>query len=86
MQHNPFGARSSMSWSGGTAAIFRLSALERQRLCRLDRLPYSIRVLLENAVRAAAGSGDAATAFSEGALYPPYYIPAIAAPQSPGAQ
>ncbi len=64
MQHNPFGARSSMSWSGGTAAIFRLSALERQRLCRLDRLPYSIRVLLENAVRAAAGSGDAATALA----------------------
>ncbi len=30
--------------------------------------------------------GDAASAFSEGALYPPYYIPAIAAPQSPGAQ
>jgi len=64
MQHNPFGARSDMPWRGGTAAIFRLEALARQGLCRLERLPYSIRVLLENAVRAAAASGDAATALA----------------------
>ena len=48
---NPFGARGSLPLGGETAVVFRLSELARQGLADLDRLPFSIRVLLENALR-----------------------------------
>jgi aconitate hydratase len=48
---NPFGARASLPLGGETAVVYRLSELARQGLADLDRLPFSIRVLLENALR-----------------------------------
>jgi aconitate hydratase len=48
---DPFGARDKFESGGGTAALYRLSRLEDQGLCKIDALPYSIRVLLESALR-----------------------------------
>ena len=63
MPDDAFGARARLQLPGGTATIYRLDALERRGLCRLDSLPYSIRVLLEQAVRAAAaGHGEESAA------------------------
>jgi aconitate hydratase len=50
-QPNPFGARGTLALGTETATIFRLAELERKGIARLDRLPFSIRVLLENALR-----------------------------------
>ena len=49
--HNPFGTRAELTTDDGRAVIFRLSELERKGMGGLDRLPFSIRVLLENALR-----------------------------------
>jgi len=48
---NPFGARATLRLGDETATVYRLPELDRQGLARLDRLPFSIRVLLENALR-----------------------------------
>jgi len=48
---NPFGARSELVLGSETATIYSLPELERKGVARLDRLPFSIRVLLENALR-----------------------------------
>jgi aconitate hydratase len=47
-----FGARATFELADGTEAVYyRLAALEEAGLCKLDELPYSIRVLLESALR-----------------------------------
>ena len=48
---NPFGARGTLSLGSQSATIFRLPELERKGMAHLDRLPFSIRILLENALR-----------------------------------
>src|SRR3990172_10758216 len=48
---NPFGARATLRLGGDTAVVYRLPELARQGLTDLDRLPFSIRVLLENGLR-----------------------------------
>ena len=48
---DPFGARRTLSLGSETATIYRLDELQRKGLARLDRLPFSIRVLLENLLR-----------------------------------
>jgi aconitate hydratase len=48
---NPFGTRSELLLDRERAVIFRLAELERKGIGTLDRLPFSIRVLLENALR-----------------------------------
>jgi aconitate hydratase len=48
---NPFGARSALILPDGEAVIYRPGELERKGIGTLDRLPFSIRVLLENALR-----------------------------------
>ena len=48
---NPFGSRGTLTVDGQDAVIYRLPELEKQGLGRLDRLPFSIRILLENALR-----------------------------------
>ena len=48
---DPFGARATVDLAGTPATIYQLSALERDGGRPLDRLPYSLRVLLENALR-----------------------------------
>ena len=48
---NPFNARGTLRLGNDTVTVFRLPELARQGLADLDRLPFSIRVLLENALR-----------------------------------
>ena len=49
---NPYDSRSTFDLSGGgQGVIFRLQALEDQGLTKLAKLPFSIRVLLEAALR-----------------------------------
>ena len=48
---HPFGARATLDLGSVSAAIYRLDVLEQAGLARLDRLPFSIRILLENALR-----------------------------------
>ena len=49
--NNPFGTRAVLSLGAERAAVYRLGELARQGLTSLEHLPYSIRVLLENALR-----------------------------------
>ena len=46
-----FGSRAALSVGGSTYHIFRLDALERRGVGKLDRLPFSLKVLLENLLR-----------------------------------
>ena len=48
---DPFGTQSTLPTAEGDALIYRPAALERKGIGTLDRLPFSIRVLLENALR-----------------------------------
>jgi len=48
---DPFQVRDQFETGSGTATLYRLSRLEEQGLTKVDRLPYSIRVLLESALR-----------------------------------
>jgi aconitate hydratase len=48
---NPFGAESRLSFLGGEVNIFRLNRLAELKLGQIDRLPYSIRILLESCLR-----------------------------------
>ncbi|OZC01800.1 aconitate hydratase AcnA [Rubricoccus marinus] len=56
MASDPFGARDTLQTSGGAVTIFRLDSL-REEYPGIDRLPFSIKVLLENALRQAAMPG-----------------------------
>jgi aconitate hydratase len=51
MPHDPFQARSTLKTPAGEFDIYRLDALTKAGLGRIDRLPYSIRVLLESVLR-----------------------------------
>jgi aconitate hydratase len=51
MTTNPFASRAQLAFAEGSATVFRLDALARAGLVQLDRLPFSIRVLLENVLR-----------------------------------
>ncbi|HET8622309.1 MAG TPA: aconitate hydratase AcnA [Gemmatimonadales bacterium] len=48
---NPLGTRGTLRRGSEVATIFRLPELARQNIAELDRLPFSIRILLENALR-----------------------------------
>ena len=53
---NPFGAKSQFEKSDGTMARFMdLHSLEERGLCKLDEIPFSIRILLESALRKCDG-------------------------------
>ncbi len=51
MTGNAFGSRGTLTTSHGEYTIFRLKALEAAGLGPIDRLPFSIRVLLEACLR-----------------------------------
>jgi len=61
--NNSFGALKTITAGGKTYSIYSLRALEAKGVTKLARLPYSIRVLLENIVRNEDGvnfkAGDA---------------------------
>ncbi len=48
---NPFGARVPFDTGSGTAYMYRIQALEEQGIAEVSKLPYSIKVLLENLLR-----------------------------------
>ncbi|TVP77367.1 MAG: aconitate hydratase [Gemmatimonadales bacterium] len=52
---NPFDARTTLDLPEGPTSVYRISKLEEAGLAEIDRLPFSIRVLLENALRHAGG-------------------------------
>ncbi len=54
-ERDPFQCRTTLKIADRTATIYSLPRLERDGLTRLSRLPYSIRVLLENVLRHAGG-------------------------------
>jgi aconitate hydratase A / 2-methylisocitrate dehydratase len=52
---NSFGARDTLSVAGTSYEIYRLDALHRRGIGHADRLPFSLRVLLENLLRGEDG-------------------------------
>ena len=55
MSTDAFAARRRLPTRAGEVTIFHLAALEQAGLARLERLPYSIRVLLESVLRQVDG-------------------------------
>jgi aconitate hydratase len=53
--NDEFGARSELQSSGGSGAMYRIQKLEEDGIAAVSRLPYSIRVLLEAALRQCDG-------------------------------
>ncbi len=51
MYQDHFNARDTLKTKGGTFTIYRLDALEKAGLTNLKRLPFSIRIILEAALR-----------------------------------
>ena len=51
MSLDPFGARDQFDTGNGSAAIYRLSKLQQAGFGDIDRLPFSVRVLLEAVLR-----------------------------------
>jgi aconitate hydratase len=49
--NNPFGSQATLSTKAGDVKIFRLNRLTELGLGNLDKLPFSIKVLLESALR-----------------------------------
>ncbi len=52
---DPFGARTQVDLTEGPTTIFRPQVLEERGLVSFDRLPFSIRILLEGVLRHAGG-------------------------------
>ena len=53
-------AHGSLSTKSGQYTIYRLDAIEKSGLAQLDRLPFSIRILLESLLRHAGSTGAGA--------------------------
>ena len=51
MNQNPFNARDVLETSHGKYTFYRLDALEKAGLTELDKLPFSIRIMLESLLR-----------------------------------
>ena len=49
--NNPFGSQASLTTKAGEVQMFRLAALTEQGIGHLDKLPFSIKVLLESCLR-----------------------------------
>ena len=55
MSNDPFGALTTIDLLEGSTSFYSLVKLEASGLTDLDRLPFSIRILLENALRHSGG-------------------------------
>ena len=53
---DPFGARTTLQLAGGSVDYYRLEALSSRGISDLHRLPYTVRILLENALRICDGT------------------------------
>ncbi|MFQ5491459.1 MAG: aconitase family protein, partial [Phycisphaerae bacterium] len=49
--NDPFGAASTLETDGGAVGVYRLDALAKARVGHVERLPFSIKVLLEAGLR-----------------------------------
>ena len=54
---NPFGVRTTLSTDDVTATIYSLSALAKQGFPDVERLPFTVKVLLENVIRNCESKG-----------------------------
>ncbi len=54
-QSDVFGARALLRGAFGNVTYYALNALARRGITGLDRLPYTVRIILENALRHAGG-------------------------------
>ena len=71
---NTFGTRSSLAVGGETFEVFRLPYLERRGF-NVSRLPYSLRILLENLLRTEDGVSVTADSIEALAKWDPRAIP-----------
>ena len=53
--NDEFGARTRLECSGGSGVLYRIQKLEEDGLAEVSRLPYSIKILLEAALRQCDG-------------------------------
>ena len=54
-RNDEFGARSDLQSSGGSGVLYRIQKLEEDGVAEVSRLPYSIKILLEAALRQCDG-------------------------------
>jgi aconitase A len=50
-EQNTFGARATMQSAAGPMGYYRLAALANQNVAPIERLPFTLRILVENALR-----------------------------------
>ncbi len=55
LEGDPFGARATLETKSGPVTLYRLDQLEKEGIGDISRLPYSIKVLLEAALRQCDG-------------------------------
>ncbi len=78
-----FGARDTFDTGSGRAALYRLTKLEEQGLVRLAELPFSIRVLLESALRNCDGFQVTEADVKKLAGWKPTGVPPVEIPFKP---
>jgi len=83
-RNDPFNARSMLEVNGESYTYFRLRALQEQGVGQLDRMPYSIRVLLEAQLRTLDGFTVTADDVAGLAGYDPGNVDRVEMPFVPG--
>jgi aconitate hydratase len=82
-QSNPFGARATLSSPEWTARYYGLEALAKAGIGDVSRLPFTVKVLLENVLRRADAGAATAEEVVELASWAPQRPPAIEVPFMP---
>ena len=80
---NSFGARATLTTASGEVQYFRLAQLTEDGIGNLDRLPISIRVLLENLLRHEDGHSVTRDHVTAMAAYDPRRPPELEIPYKP---
>ncbi|MDP6183250.1 MAG: aconitase family protein, partial [Gammaproteobacteria bacterium] len=81
---DPFGAKDELVIDGNRVAYYRLKVLEDAGLVTLDKLPFSIRIVLENVLRNTATDVATEEDVSAVASWSPTSTPAKEIPYMPG--
>ncbi len=81
--HDTFGARGRLTTAGGALTIYRLQALANEAAVPLERLPVSVRVLLEALLRSEDGHEVRHADVLNLARYLPQRPPAVEVPFKP---
>jgi aconitate hydratase len=82
---NPFSARATLDFGSGPETFYRLAALEEEHLApNLARMPYSIRILLESALRNCDGHSVTEEDVTKLALWKPKAAKREELPFKPG--